>query len=209
LIVFARGGESPADQARQLREYRDFAMSHDGNAAHGRELFNDEQRAACVKCHSVDGASGKAGPDLFAVGDKFPRRELIRAVLEPSAEIAIGYGTTIVETKSDEEFQGVIKESTAEAIDLIGADGKHVRIAAQDIKAQRGSTVSLMPEGLQAGISHEEFTDVIEYLVTLKQPVSALASNRGMPVDISRVGHYLPPSSRLPITADNVSRYNS
>jgi len=40
----------------------------------------------------VDGSSSKAGPDLFAVGDKFPRRDLIRAVLEPSAEIAVGYG---------------------------------------------------------------------------------------------------------------------
>ena len=48
----------------------------------------------------------------------------------------------------------------------------------------RGSTVSLMPEGLQAGISREEFTDLIEYLVTLKQPESALTSNRGMPANI-------------------------
>src|SRR5882757_9853944 len=62
----------PADAARQLREYRDFAMGHDGNAARGRELFNNEQRAACVKCHSVDGSSSKAGPDLFAAGDTFP-----------------------------------------------------------------------------------------------------------------------------------------
>ena len=192
LIVPARGVESPAqassaDPARQLREYRDFAMGHDGNAARGQELFNDEQRTACVKCHSVDGSSSKAGPDLFALGDKFPRRELIRAVLEPSAEIAVGYGTTTVETKSDEEFQGIIKETTADFVDLIGADGKHVRIATQDIKVQRGSTVSLMPEGFQAGISREEFTDLIEYLVTRKQPESALTSNRGMPADISEL----------------------
>jgi putative heme-binding domain-containing protein len=175
---------SSADPARQLGEYRDFAMGQDGNAARGRDLFNDEQRAACVKCHSVDGSSSKAGPDLFAVGDKFPRRELVRAVLEPSAEIAVGYGTTIVETKSGEEFQGVVKEATAKALDLIGADGKRVRIASRDIKAQRGGTVSLMPDGLQGGMSRQEFTDLIEYLVALKQPESALASNRGMPADI-------------------------
>lgn len=175
---------SPSDPARQIREYRDFAMGRDGNAARGRELFNDENRAACVKCHSVDGSSSKAGPDLFSIGDKFPRRELTRAVLEPSAEIAVGYGTTIVEMNSGEEFQGILKETTADAIDLVGADGKRVRIAARDIQAQRGSTVSLMPEGLQAGISREEFTDLIEYLTTLKQPESALTSNRGMPADI-------------------------
>ncbi len=189
LIVSAGGAETSAqsgsaDPARQLREYRDVAMGHDGNAARGRDLFNDEQRTACVKCHSVDGSSSKAGPDLFAVGDKFPRRELIRAVLEPSMEIAVGYGTAIVLTKSGEEFQGVVKEVTADALDLIGADGKHVRIAMRDIREQRGSAVSLMPEGLQAGMSRQEFTDLIEYLVTLKQPESALTSDRGMPADI-------------------------
>jgi len=206
LIITTHGAEprvdaSPADTARQLRDYRDFAMAHDGNPARGREVFLNEQRAACVKCHSVDGSSSKAGPDLFAVGDKFPRSELVRAVLEPSAEIAIGYGTTIVETKSGEEFLGIIKEATPEALDLMGADGKHVRISAQDVKEQRGSAVSLMPEGLQAGMSREEFTDLIEYLVTLKQPESALTSNRGMPADIPELAR---PAAVRPFFAEEL-----
>src|SRR5205085_362491 len=102
--------------------------------------------------HSVDGSASKAGPDLLAVGDKFPRRELIRAIQEPSASIAIGYGATIVEMKSGEEFHGILKESTAESLKLIGADGKPILIAVRDIKEQRGSAVSLMPEGLHAGL---------------------------------------------------------
>ena len=159
-------------------------MGREGDVSRGRDLFNDEQRLACARCHSVDGSSDKAGPDLFAVGDKFPRRELVRAILEPSAEIAIGYGTTIVETKSGEEFQGIVKQSSAEAVELTGADGKRVRIVAGDIKEQRGSAVSLMPEGLHAGLTRQEFTDLIEYLVKLKQPESALTSRRGMPANI-------------------------
>src|SRR5581483_5999141 len=184
IVSCAHGAEPSADPARQLREYRDFAMGHDGNAARGRELFINEERAGCTKCHSVDGTNSKAGPDFLAVGDKFPRPELIRAVLEPSADIAVGYGTTIVETKSGGEFQGVIKQSTAESLELMGADSKSVRIALGDIQEQRGSALSLMPDGLQAGMSRQEFTDLIEYLVTLKQPESAFTSNRGMPVDI-------------------------
>jgi putative heme-binding domain-containing protein len=177
----------PSDPVRQLRAYRDYAMAHDGDAARGRQLFLSEQRAACVKCHSTDGTSAKAGPDLYAVGDKFPRSELIRAVLEPSAEIAVGYGTTIVETKSGDEYQGVLKQSAPDAIDLMSGDGKLVRIATGDIERQRGSVLSLMPEGLQAGMSPEEFTDLIDYLVTLKQPESALSSNRGMPANIAEL----------------------
>ena len=159
-------------------------MNHEGNPLRGKELFFSEQQAACSKCHSVDGTSGNAGPDVFAVGDKFPRRELIVAVLEPSEAIAVGYGTTIVETKSGEEHQGVLKQVTADWIELMDADVNTVRIATRDIQEQRGSTVSLMPEGLQAAMSQQEFADLIEYLVTLKQPESALSSNRGMPADI-------------------------
>ena len=165
-------------------EYRRFAMLLEGDAARGKQLFADEHRTACAKCHSVDGKGSKAGPDLFAVGDKFPRRELIDAVLEPSAVIAVGYGTTLVETKSGENHQGIIKGATPEAIELMDADGNLVRIATRDIQEQRGSSVSFMPEGLQAGLSLPEFADLIEYLVTLKQPESALTSHLGMPADI-------------------------
>lgn len=185
LCAAEASAKAPAsDPVRQLREYRDYAMTHDGNADRGRALFNNEQRAGCTKCHSVDGSSSRAGPDLFTIGDTYPRRELIRSVLEPSASIAIGYGTTIVETKSDESFSGIIKQLTTNALELMCADGKLRRIPTADIKEQRGSTLSLMPEGLQAGLSRDEFTDLIDYLVTLKDSQSTLANNRGMPVNI-------------------------
>ena len=166
------------------RAYIDFAMRGEGDAIRGKGLFADEQKTACTKCHTVDGTSSKAGPDLSFTGDKFPRRDLIRAILEPSAEIAVGYGTTIVETKAGEVFQGIIKQSTDAWLELKGADGQAFRIATRDIKEQRGSTISLMPEGLEAGMSLQEFADLIEYLVTLKQPENALTSYHGMPTVI-------------------------
>src|ERR1043166_6449501 len=174
----------PPDPSRPLREYRDFAMNHDGNTERGRALFNNQQRTGCALCHSVDGSASRAGPDLLTIGDSYPRRELIRSVLEPSSVIAVGYGTTIVQTKSDETFTGIIKQATADAIDLMGADGKLAHIPIANILVQRGSNLSLMQEGLQDGMSREEFTDLIEYLVSLKEPQSTLANNRGMPSNI-------------------------
>lgn len=186
LVLLASAGRLPAAPPT-LREYRDYSMGHDGSGTRGKALFFDEQRTLCSRCHSVDGTASKAGPDLFAVGDRFPRRELIQAILEPSSAIAVGYGTTIIETKSDEEHVGITKDVTAEAIDLMTGDGQRVRIATRDIKAQRGSNVSLMPEGLQAGLSLQEFADLVEYLVTLKQPESTVAFNRGMPAEIAEL----------------------
>lgn len=174
----------PVDPARHLREYRDFALGHEGDATRGRGLFLSERRFACGKCHSVDGSSGKAGPDLFAIGDKLPRRELIREMLEPSASIAVGYGTTTVVTKAGDEFQGILKATSAEAIELGLADGQRIRIADRDIKEQRGSNVSLMPEGWHTLMTREEFTDLIEYLSSLRQAENSLSSNLGMPMNI-------------------------
>ena len=172
--------QSPA-RTPSLDAYRKHATTREGDVARGAKLFADEQKLACSKCHSVDGSASKAGPDLFAVGDKFGRRDLVDALLMPSAVISPGYGTVIVETKAGDEFQGILKQATDSGVQLMGADGKLVSIAKSDIKEQRGSKISLMPEGLQAGLSLQEFTDLTEYLASLQQPDSTLASNHGMP----------------------------
>ncbi len=175
-----------AESTPPRRAYQDAAMRGDGSISRGRLIFEDEQRAACAKCHTVDGSSGRAGPDLFAVGDKFPRRELIRSILEPSAAIAVGYATTSIEAKSGDLYDGVVKQATGSWIELMGADAKMVRVSTADIETQRTSTISLMPEGLHEALSIEEFTNLIEYLAALKQPDNALASTRGMPSEIPK-----------------------
>ncbi len=186
---------------RSLDEYRQFALTHDGDAARGRALFENEERLACTKCHSIDAKGGKAGPDLFSVGDQFPRRDLIEAVLQPSAVIAVGYSTTIVETKSGEEYQGVLKQSTDAWIELAGADGQRLRIAREEIERQRGSSLSLMPDGLQAGLTLPEFTDLIEYLVSLKESAHSQVNLRGMPEEIAEIN---PPAMLRPFLNQNL-----
>jgi putative heme-binding domain-containing protein len=178
-LLFPAFGQVPA-----IKPYRDVGMTRDGDPARGREIFFNESKAVCSKCHSIDGTSSKAGPDLFAVGDKLPRREIINSILEPSAEIAIGYGATILETKAGDEFIGVIKQASEGQIELMTAEGRTTTIAADDIERQRGSAVSLMPEGLHAGLSREDFSDLVQFLTTLKEPEKFLTSRRGMPAQI-------------------------
>lgn len=184
IFVFGPGwtcaAQTPA-KSPPLDEYRKFALTHEGDVARGARLFAEDPRIICSKCHSVDGHASKAGPDLFAVGDKFGRRDIVDAVLTPSATISPGYGTTIIETRAGEVVQGILKQKTASQVQLMSADGRLVSIDAGDIKDQSGSTVSLMPEGLQAGLTLQEFTDLIEYLTRLQQSESTLRSSRGMP----------------------------
>jgi putative heme-binding domain-containing protein len=181
VSILALTAISIGAQAPNLDAFRKAALTGQGDVARGAKLFADDQKLLCSKCHSVDGTASKAGPDLFAAGDKFGRRDLVDAILMPSATIAPGYGAMIIETKSGEEFQGILKQANDSGVQLMGADGKLVSISAADIKRKQGASLSLMPEGLQAGLSPQEFTDLVEYLTMLRQPESTLASNHGMP----------------------------
>ena len=182
LIVTANSALAQPKQPN-IEEYRRFAFTREGDVVNGAKLFANEQ-FACAKCHSIDGTASKAGPDLYAVGDKFGRRDLVDAILFPSAIIAPGYGAIFVETKSGAEYHGTIKNTANDSLQLMGADGKLVTIQKADIAEQRGSIVSLMPDGLQNSLSLQQFTDLIEYLTTLQQPESAQAAQHGIPTHI-------------------------
>jgi putative heme-binding domain-containing protein len=210
-VVFEHGhAQTPAKtEARRtpsVEDYRRAAMTREGDVANGAKLFKDEERLGCSKCHSIDGSASKAGPDLFAAGDAFARRDLVNSILTPSATISPGYGTVTIETKSGETYQGVLKQSTDTALQLMGGDGKRIDIAKADIQRQEGSAVSLMPEGLQNALSQQEFTDLIEYLTTLKQPENTLLGERGMP---ARIPELATPVGLIPFLSKPLTVTNS
>ena len=176
----AAAGEPPGPD-----QYLHFALLREGNPNRGRDLFQSQDRLGCSRCHSVDGTAGRAGPDLLAVGDKYGRRELIESVLHPSASIAEGFNTTTIQTKAGDEFSGILKQATESEVALMGADAKLVRIPTAEIAVRRTSEVSLMPEGLQNGLTLQEFTDLVEYLVSLKQRETSVQTHRGMPEAIA------------------------
>ncbi|HEX8916069.1 MAG TPA: PQQ-dependent sugar dehydrogenase [Humisphaera sp.] len=183
-VSAAAAAAAPATQPAPREEYRKFAMTHQGDAEAGKRLFAEPGRIACSLCHTTDGTGGKAGPDLFAIGDKFGRDDLIQQVLQPSATIAPGYNTTIVRTKAGDTFEGVVKESGDDAIGLMGSDGQLKRIKAADVEAKRTTDVSLMPEGLEGALTQQQFADLVAYLTTLKAPQSTAAAALGVPSEI-------------------------
>ena len=175
---------APADGAASRDAYRRFALVTPGVAEAGRRLFSESSKVACATCHAVDGNGGKGGPDLFAIGEKFGRADLIRQVLEPSATIAVGYSTTVIRTKEGDVFDGIITETNDESVGLTGADGRVTRVRTADIATKRTTDISMMPEGLEQGLSKQQFADLIAYLTTLKPPQSIEAAHQGQPAEI-------------------------
>src|SRR5947209_487861 len=113
-LAFPAFGQTTRPTTRD--RYFKYAMTHQGNAEAGKKLFLEPQKIACGNCHTIDGSGSKAGPDLFAIGDKFGREDLIQQVLQPSATIAPGYNTTTIRTRSGDVLEGIVKETSASSI---------------------------------------------------------------------------------------------
>ncbi|MCP4848939.1 MAG: c-type cytochrome, partial [Verrucomicrobiaceae bacterium] len=81
----------PADQGGFLA----LAL-HGGNPEKGEEIFHTSITGQCVRCHRVKTRSStglnaaEVGPDLTGVGSRRDRQYLLRAMLNPSADIDPG-----------------------------------------------------------------------------------------------------------------------
>ena len=149
--------------------FREFALATAGQAKRGETLFRDTKGLACVKCHAVGGQGGLVGPDLSSVGVKYPKGEIITAVLNPSAKIALGYEPTTIATVDGKTINGIVKNETKDFVEIEDADAKRLKLPKADIDERKPSTVSIMPIGLAEGLTKQDFADLIAYLESLKQ----------------------------------------
>ena len=153
-------------------EYARFATATAGSADRGRKVYADLKGAACVKCHmtGTDAASGgDVGPSLVGIATKYNRPQLIESVLYPSKQILDGYQQTRVVTTSEQVKIGIVRGETPTELTLVDADGKKLVLKKEDVAERKALDKSIMPEGLQAGLSLQEFADLIAYLESLNQ----------------------------------------
>ncbi len=158
--------------AFDAQRYRQVALEGRGRLENGRALFHDLDGLACIKCHVVDGQGGAIGPAMTGIAAKYPRDELITAILEPSAKISSGYEAVLIATLDGQILSGILKGRTDQVVEIEDADGRRIRIPTEEIEAMKPSDVSLMPAGLAEGLTADEFADLISYLETLREPIS-------------------------------------
>lgn len=139
----------------------------DGNASRGRVLFHD-QRVSCGACHRIQGQGGQLGPNLTRIGSIRQPRDLIEAVLFPSATVVNGYEHYVLETDEGGVHGGLIQRETKDAIYLKNANMRNVRVSRSQIREVKTSPVSVMPAGLNQLLSRQELLDMIAFLQTCR-----------------------------------------
>ncbi len=133
-----------------------------GDDRNGERLFFSA-RAACSRCHAVDGRGGDIGPDLGAVRAKLDTPALFDAILNPSAGIAFGYDTWMLETDDGRVVSGFLL-SEGETVIVKDSGGVRTSLERDAIVARRKARVSTMPDNLSAQLEAQELADVVAFL---------------------------------------------
>ncbi|MCA9149355.1 MAG: HEAT repeat domain-containing protein [Planctomycetales bacterium] len=163
--LIAKQAELAAAQAARIDELQAVVSQTHGDVRRGRELFFG--KASCSLCHQVQGRGAQIGPDLSSIGAIRKPRDLIEAVLVPSASFARGYEPVTLTLHDGRVLNGLMgRETAAEVIIVVVEDGKPVEkhVSRAEIDDAELGRVSVMPEGLERTLTQQELADLFRYL---------------------------------------------
>ncbi|NNE78047.1 MAG: c-type cytochrome, partial [Pricia sp.] len=138
-----------------------------GNYREGRNVFNNNPTAQCVRCHAVGASGGDVGPSMENIGNILTREQILEALIEPSARLAPGYGSVALTLKDGQKVNGILIEETEEELTLRTNEAEPLEIPTGRIE-KRENMPSAMP-AMGRLITKRELRDLIEYLAALKR----------------------------------------
>jgi putative membrane-bound dehydrogenase-like protein len=156
----------PSKENRPLPPITELARRR-GNVANGQKVFATV--GTCATCHKVNGEGKEVGPDLSEIGKKLSREAILESIVFPSAGIDHNYETWVVELKDGGVHQGILASKTEASVTIKGADAIVRTFKSAEIASLAKSPVSLMPADLAKVLTVQELTDVVEYLLTLRE----------------------------------------
>jgi len=134
-----------------------------GDIRRGQIVFNGT-KAQCVTCHKIGYVGGLVGPDLTRIGGIRNERDLLEAIVFPSASFVRSYEPVKVLTADGRTLNGILKKDAPDEIILAVAADKEERVARADVDEMSPSSVSIMPAGFDQQLSQQEIADLIAFL---------------------------------------------
>ena len=157
------------EAARRGSDVEPWEPYLDGDSIQGSQLFFDaESPAPCAKCHLVGEQGGDVGPELTSIAGTRTAAFIVEAILQPSAEIASGYESILIETTSGQIIDGVFRGEDADSVWLATSDGEIVTLLTSEIARRRMQDVSLMPDNLSEILTVAQLHDLLAFLRTLE-----------------------------------------
>ena len=130
----------------------------------GRAVFDK----LCAVCHLPPNGQPMNGPDLRSITDR-TKDGLFSSILDPNQNVDasyVGYAVTLADGTA---LYGRVLSETSNNLTLRLLDGTDRQLLRRDIKTLQGTGLSLMPEGLEAGMNHQDLADLIRFVQTFER----------------------------------------
>ena len=141
-----------------MEQFREAVLLK-GDASRGAGHFEK----LCASCHLMGGKGNAVGPDLGALTDKSAGAMLV-GILDPNAAVESKYTYYTVDTRDGRNLTGIISDETSASVRVLQANGVSEVVRRVDIKEMKSSKMSMMPEGLEMGMSVQDLADLIKYI---------------------------------------------
>lgn len=138
-----------------------------GDAAKGAEVYQMAQ-LACVACHQIGDKGGVIGPSLNGVGAGMPLDQIVESLLWPDRQIKEGYQAIAFATAKGASITGYIERESEDIVWYRDAATPWIKPLTKKDIVSREAIPTLMPPGLTASLTDQQFIDLVAYLASLK-----------------------------------------
>ncbi|MDF1737858.1 MAG: DUF1080 domain-containing protein [Verrucomicrobiales bacterium] len=123
----------------------------------------------CMMCHQIGSAGVAFGPNLTNWGQVRDLNSVIKALVDPSAELAHGYDKPVVVTQNGHRLEGVSRgysyHSGAIRVKTMGGVTLKVPFRRPKAKIEYPEGHSWMPSAADMGLSSQDVRDISAYLM--------------------------------------------
>ena len=157
-------GEPLTDRSTVIAQFTRDLANLKGDATAGAATFHSR----CAVCHIPQETerSSRLGPDLRSLTDH-STEGLLASILDPSRAVDPGYAAMTLTLKNGETLHGLVQSETGAGYTLLLLDGDQRSVPKDTVSKIRPTPVSLMPAGLESGLTAQGLADLLEHVRSL------------------------------------------
>lgn len=135
------------------------ATQMQGDIASGRKIYTER----CAACHRFGNEGNAVGPDIVAMKTSGKEKLLVN-IVDPNREVAPNLQTYSVETTDGETITGLLLKDSGGSVTLTTGGGSEITLIRAQVRKLSAQGKSLMPEGLEDGLTLKQMADLLEFL---------------------------------------------
>jgi putative membrane-bound dehydrogenase-like protein len=147
-----------AEREKLIEQFMDVARMT-GDAQAGRAIY----RERCATCHKLGSEGNAVGPDVVTMKASGKEKLLVN-LIDPNREVPPQFQSWSAETSDGESITGLLVKDSGGSVTLATGGGAETTLIRAQIRKLTPQTTSLMPEGLETGLTTKQMADLLEFL---------------------------------------------